>query len=136
MVWKSITGYKKLHIFINNNSIFTVDFKTVLKRVFPWKFFRNSKTFREPWGRCHFSTKIHKIWRLTTERKEIEWCFQSSRKCHFDTISRRHFWFIEKWKTWFIFNSQCIGAEWPVIFEKNAFEILRSPYIPLSWIAC
>ena len=31
-----------------------------------------------------------------------------------------------------IFNSQCISAEWPVIFEKNAFEILRSPYILLS----
>ena len=31
-----------------------------------------------------------------------------------------------------IFNSQCISAEWPVIFEKNIFEILRSPYILLS----
>ena len=35
-----------------------------------------------------------------------------------------------------IFNSQCISAECPVIFEKNAFEILRSPYILLSSIHC
>ena len=31
-----------------------------------------------------------------------------------------------------IFNSQCISAEWPVSFEKNAVEILRSSYILLS----
>ena len=31
-----------------------------------------------------------------------------------------------------IFNCQCISAEWPVIFEKNAFEILRSPYVLLN----
>ena len=35
-----------------------------------------------------------------------------------------------------IFNSQCIRAEWPVSFEKNAFEILHLPYILLSWIVC
>ena len=34
-----------------------------------------------------------------------------------------------------IFNSQCISAEWPVSFEKNAFEILHSPYILLSYFA-
>ena len=35
-----------------------------------------------------------------------------------------------------IFNSQSISAEWPVNFEKNAFEILHSPYILLSWFSC
>ena len=30
------------------------------------------------------------------------------------------------------YNCPCISAEWPVIFEKNTFEILRSPYILLS----
>ena len=28
-----------------------------------------------------------------------------------------------------IFNSQCISVEWPVSFEKNAFEILHLAYI-------
>ena len=31
-----------------------------------------------------------------------------------------------------IFNSECISTEWPGSFVKNAFEILRSPYILLS----
>ena len=35
-----------------------------------------------------------------------------------------------------IFHSQCISAEWAVIFEKNAFEILRSPYVLLSCVPC
>ena len=28
-----------------------------------------------------------------------------------------------------IFNSQCINAEWPVSFQKTAFEISHSAYI-------
>ena len=35
-----------------------------------------------------------------------------------------------------IFNSKCISAKWPVSFEKNAFEILRSSYMLLSWASC
>ena len=31
-----------------------------------------------------------------------------------------------------IFNSECISAEWPVSFEKNAFEILHLAYMPLN----
>ena len=30
------------------------------------------------------------------------------------------------------FISECISAEWPVSFEKNAFEILHSAYMLLS----
>ena len=35
-----------------------------------------------------------------------------------------------------IFNSQYISAEWPVNFEKNAFEILHSVYILVGKFVC
>ena len=34
-----------------------------------------------------------------------------------------------------IFNSECISAEWPIRFEQNAFEILHTTYIQLSFCA-